>query len=315
MSGLTLFTWPKSFSDPLIARIQRNAVRSWLKLHPQPAILVFGNEPGTAEYCAEFGVRHIRDEMETIHGAVTLRDLANKAETLSDTAFYCFVNADIILTNDLLAAVDAVSKELPDFLLGGSPWNLEVPGELDFDAGWENDLKRRALEEGELRGYNCSDFFVYRKGYMKSAPPLLIGRNHVDNGMMWFTRNRGAALVDGTTGAICVHQNHHYKHIGGQQVRPRGGREELWNEQCVGGRSNLFTWANATHHYTSGGVQPYLAGRLWRWGLFSTRNKVIYCVVWGPIARLTRPLRRLLGWTNPRSAASAPDAVREVSRH
>lgn len=298
--GLTIYTWPKSFCDPHIARIQRNAMRSWMHLTPRPAILVFGNEPGVAAFCGESGLRHVPDELAGIHGAVSIRELADKVEALSQTPFYCFVNADIILTNELIAGMNAVSGRFPSFLMGGSPWNLEVLTDLDFESGWDRELKQRALNEGEPRGYNCSDFFLYRRGYLRRAPPLLIGRNHVDNGLMWFTRKQGAALVDATTGALSVHQNHHYRHIGGEFVRPKGGEDALWNERCVGGKRHLFTWANATHHYTPSGIRPYLAGKLWKLGAFSWQAKLINRLVWVPLARITAPVRTLLGARNPR---------------
>ena len=57
----TIFSAPKPFLDPHIARIQRNAIASWLRLGEDVEILLVGDEPGLAEAGAEFGVRVLRD--------------------------------------------------------------------------------------------------------------------------------------------------------------------------------------------------------------------------------------------------------------
>ena len=57
---ITLFTLPKPFVGH-IGMIQRNAIQSWTRLHPDIDILMFGSEQGTAEIAAEFGIRHFPD--------------------------------------------------------------------------------------------------------------------------------------------------------------------------------------------------------------------------------------------------------------
>lgn len=55
----TLFTIPKAFADH-IGVIQRNAIGSWARLQrenqPRPEIILFGNDPGTAEISRELGL-------------------------------------------------------------------------------------------------------------------------------------------------------------------------------------------------------------------------------------------------------------------
>ena len=55
---LTIFATPKPFRGH-IAVIQRNAIRSWTLLRPACEIILMGNDEGTAEIAAEFGVRHV----------------------------------------------------------------------------------------------------------------------------------------------------------------------------------------------------------------------------------------------------------------
>ena len=48
MTLLTLFSAPKPFTDPHIALIQRNAIRSWTLL-PDVEVILLGEETGLAE--------------------------------------------------------------------------------------------------------------------------------------------------------------------------------------------------------------------------------------------------------------------------
>jgi hypothetical protein len=56
---ITLFTCPKPFTNPHIAMIQRNAIRSWKELGDRVEIVLLGEEDGLAEAAQELGVRHI----------------------------------------------------------------------------------------------------------------------------------------------------------------------------------------------------------------------------------------------------------------
>src|SRR5712691_10486867 len=57
---LTIFATPKPFRGH-IAVIQRNAIRSWTLLRPACEIILMGNDGGTADIAAEFGVRYVPD--------------------------------------------------------------------------------------------------------------------------------------------------------------------------------------------------------------------------------------------------------------
>lgn len=304
MSLLTLYTWPKPFTEPHIATIQRNAVRSWLQLEPKPRIVVFGNEPGVKEFCSAFDLRRADGAINVIDGTVRIRDLAAKAEEASDSPFYCFINADIVLTGSIMQALASVSERFPRFLLGASPWNVNITEDLTFPPGWEADMERRARAENDLRSRVSSDFFLYPKGYLERAPGVLVGRPYVDNGLMWFTREQGDPLVDGTPGILSVHQNHHYKHFGEKAERKGETPGAHFNIKALGGRGRLYTWSNATHHYTGSGIQPYRAGRICRWSTHAVGGplyaKVFNRIIWKNLARGTGPVRRALGVVNAR---------------
>ncbi len=54
---ITFFTTAKPFRGH-DGVIQRNALKSWKLLHPDAQVILFGDEEGAAEVCAEFGIRH-----------------------------------------------------------------------------------------------------------------------------------------------------------------------------------------------------------------------------------------------------------------
>ena len=94
---LAFYAWPKPFTKPHIATIQRNAIRSWQLLEPRPDILLFGNDPGIAEAARELGVQHIPEGPPLVDSVPRVKDLAAAAEQLSTAPFLCFINADITL--------------------------------------------------------------------------------------------------------------------------------------------------------------------------------------------------------------------------
>ena len=59
---LTIFTTAKPFHGQ-IAVIQDNAIQSWTLLRPECEIILFGDEEGTAEAAAKFGINHIASSM------------------------------------------------------------------------------------------------------------------------------------------------------------------------------------------------------------------------------------------------------------
>ena len=50
---LTIFAIPKPFQGH-VSIIQRNAIQSWTKLHPDCEVILLGDEPGTGTVAAEF---------------------------------------------------------------------------------------------------------------------------------------------------------------------------------------------------------------------------------------------------------------------
>jgi len=269
---LTIFACPKPFTDPHIAMIQRNAIRSWTLLDLKPRVVLFGDEPGVAGICRELGLEHVPDVARNEFGTPLLNDVFAKAEQRTTGRYLCYVNADIILMSDFARVVRSLADfrhrvRLPGgrLLLGGRPWDVPVTEPQEFRPGWEADMRRLAGERGKLRSEWSCDYFVFAKGTWKYLPPLALGRVYFDNALLFLCRRRGGWLVDATTAVTAVHQQHEYAaHLGGDMYFKNP--EAVRNAELAGGEERVLTWSNATHRYTPDGLRFFL------WGFRSVWN-------------------------------------------
>jgi hypothetical protein len=290
--SLTIFAIPKRF-EGLFGLIQGNAVRSWAALSPRPEIILLGSDAGTAEMAAEVGARHLPEVAASPSGAPRLDDVLRKGQLEARTDLVCFVNADIVLTPQWLAAVAVTAAARPRFLMVGRRWNLDVLAPLPFDrAGWCDELTSDARSRGQLATNMYIDYFVFPRGMLMDIPPFVIGRPGYDNWLLWSVRKRGIALVDATLAAPVIHQNHDYSHIKADRTTA-GGQDAYWrgedtrkNAELCGPWTQHYTTDHATHVVRDGALQPALARRYLDARIETARRRVV---------DLTRPVRRVLG--------------------
>ena len=107
MTLLTLFSAPKPFTDPHIAMIQRNAIRSWTLL-PDVEIILLGAEEGLAQAAKEFGVKHLPDVERNESGTPLISSMFQLAQENSHSDLLCIINTDMILVSDFLEAANFV---------------------------------------------------------------------------------------------------------------------------------------------------------------------------------------------------------------
>jgi hypothetical protein len=222
----TLFTTPKPFRGH-IATIQRNAIRSWTLLRPQPEIIVFGDEEGAAEIAHKLGLRHVADVARNEYGTPLLSDLFAKARGMANHELLCFINADIILMSDVVAAIQRVP--FPQFLMSGQRWEVDIDQDWDYSAGWEGRLRAYVHESGRLRAPNAMDYFVFPGNLEIELPPFAVGRIGWDNWFISYARKRKVAVIDASEAVMAVHQNHDYAHIRGDTAGEPGGMQ-AWTQ-------------------------------------------------------------------------------------
>jgi hypothetical protein len=251
MPLITLFSAPKPFTDPHIAMIQRNAIRSWTLL-PDVEIILLGEEDGLAEAARELGVKHIPTVVRSESGAPLISSMFQLARENSNSGLLCIVNADMILMPDFVEAAGKVKGQRSEFVLLGQRWDLDVTQHLDFTTGWESRLRNTVHATGILHRPAGSDFFLFPNSCYTNLPPFAIGRAGWDNWMIYKARREGWAVIDCTPSIMIVHQNHDYSHLpDGKSHYEHPETNE--NIRLAGGQANIrYTILDSTHRLVDG---------------------------------------------------------------
>lgn len=261
--ALTIGTTCKPFRGAA-ERIQRNALASWVHLAPRPEVIVFGDEPGVAEICAELGARQVPGIERSEAGTPLVSALVEGLEREAKSDVLALVNADILLTSGLYDAVRHVGERFDRWLLIARRWDLNLDELLDFTASdWEECLVRRARTEGVLvPRFHGVDVFVFPRGAWgaEPLPPFAIGRGRWDSGILYQARRRRLAVVDATAAAPNIHQNHDYSHHPDAARGVLKGPEAVGNKALLGGEAFIFSALNATHLLDEHGLRP---NRVW----------------------------------------------------
>src|SRR5574338_847212 len=156
-ADLTIFTAPKPFTDPHIALIQRNAIRSWINLGPRVEVILLGEEHGLAEFAAEHGLVHIREVSCSPAGTPLVSSMFALARQHSHSPLLACVNADILLMPDFVEGALSAARLAEKFLLVGQRYDLDVREPLEFQPDWPVRLRQRAQTQGNLHRASGSD--------------------------------------------------------------------------------------------------------------------------------------------------------------
>src|SRR5688572_11477647 len=181
MPLISLFSAPKPFTDPHIATIQRNAIKSWALLLDVEVILL-GEEVGLAEAARELSVKHISTVKSNQSGTPLISSMFQLARENSHSDLLCIINADMILMSDFIEAVRGSRLRSPrrrrrdEFVLLSQRWDLDINTPLDFTPGWERQLESTVRTQGILHRPAGSDFFLFPKTCYIDVPDFAIGR-------------------------------------------------------------------------------------------------------------------------------------------
>jgi hypothetical protein len=284
---LTICAVAKPFQGH-IAVIQRNAITSWTKLSPRPEVILFGTEQGTAEIARESGLVHIPGVARNGHGTPLLADILERAEKHGSGNVFAYVNADIILPREFTSAIEKVCETFDKFLAVGRRTNIEVNEPIKFAEGWEEMLKARLRNEGQLESHTGIDFFVFPRGTYREVPPLAIGRIWFDQWCIKYALKNGLPVVDLTRFAPIAHQVHDYNHVaGGRELGTYGGVEAEENLKHYGERPHRYTILSATHQMTETGE---ICRVFWKRELAAVRE-----FLWEVFVHRTVGVRKKLG--------------------
>jgi hypothetical protein len=261
---LTIFSIPKPFREEF-AVIQRNAIQSWRLLHSDCEVILFGTEEGTAEIAAELNMRHVPEVARNEYGTPLVNDIFDQAQNLARHSVLCYVNADIILMGNFLAALHRI-MDRPRFLMIGQRRDVDIQEPWDFaDPNWETNLRNHAKSEGECHQPFGVDYFAFSRGLYQDIPPFAIGRYYWDHWLVYSALASGVPVFDATPATVVIHQNHGYS---SRQVMssPESARNlELAHACTVGGEFLMFPAQSATWIIGHNGVRPALTlVHLWR---------------------------------------------------
>lgn len=211
--GVTIFAVPKAFKGHNNI-IQRNAIRSWLNLSTKPTVMLMGNDAGTAEICEEFGLLHVPDLCCNDFGTPKLDDIFFKAQETANTEVICYSNADILIFDDLMRAIDIASQKFENFLLVGARLDYDITEELDFSQPDAiASVFDAALKNGVMHAPTGMDYFAFKPGLWPHIPPFALGRIAWDSWLLHDALRQNMPVIDCTGFFIPVHQNHGYSHV------------------------------------------------------------------------------------------------------
>jgi hypothetical protein len=312
MTLMTLFAAPKPFTDPHVATIQMNALSSWCRL-ADTDILLMGDEKGLDQAASRLGARVVKDIRKNDLGTPLISSMVDAARRYGSGDLLCLINADMIVTRDLVEAALKVTGHLDKFVVLGRRWDVDIEAEIDFSEDWESQLRWRVEQTGSLHGPAGSDFFVFPRSCYPTIPDFAVGRAGWDNWMIYKARQEGWPVIDCTLSVMIVHQNHDYSHLPGG-VPHYSVPESNENVRLAGGQAPVrYTVLDSTHVLQNGVLaQPPLSFARSLRGLELFLRSVFSFLPSEKLEALARPkrwrkrLQRLLGRRDSGSNSSSP---------
>lgn len=249
---ITIFSIPKPFAGH-IGIIQRNALESWTRLGSVCEVILFGDDEGVAEAADEFGVRYVSEVAKNEYGTPLLDSVFEKAQELAKHDKMCYVNGDIILLSDIVKATCEIKFD--KFLMVGQRWDVDIDKLLDHKSSdWEKELRVFVKAHGQLHPPTGSDYFIFPKGALGKLPPFAVGRPGWDTWVIYRGRKLGIPVIDGSSSATVIHQNHDYGHVSGGDGKSWKGPEGDTNIDIMGGWDYVFTLRDTNWVHIDGRV-------------------------------------------------------------
>lgn len=254
MSNITIFTAPKAFTDPHINIIQRNAIQSWKNLGPRVEVFLIGDEEGMGEAAIDLGVRQLPDVVRNDLGTPLVSSIFTLVREASSHEIMIYLNADIILLPESLEIVDAVQKQVKNFLLVGRCWDLDIENEIDFSGDWIKDIEQKLSEAVKLRGETAIDYFIFPCNLFIDIPPFAIGRAGWDNWMIYHADQQPWPVIDITSSNRVIHQSHDYSHLPDGMIH-YDLEESYRNVKLAGGMRSSFDLLDVQLIYKDNRIQ------------------------------------------------------------
>jgi len=178
-----------------------------VRLKPLCEVILCGDEEGVAARAKTYGIKHILDVRCNEYGMPLLDSVFEEAQEVATTPVMWYVNADIILFDDLIVAVRRTLFQ--DFLAIGSRWDVDVAERLDWNDPACGAKVRSYVETSGIKQIPWAiDYFVFPRGSpLGDLPPFAVGRAGWDNWLISRALRLTIPVVDLTQAVMAVHQN------------------------------------------------------------------------------------------------------------
>ena len=281
---ITIFSSLKPVSVPFADNVQRNAIQSWLALDLPCEIILLGDDEGTAEIAAEYGIRHHPDILYHENRLPLVGSIFARAQEMATFDLMMYINSDMILINDFVATlhkiVEYYKNRTRPFLAVGRRTNVKLTERLDFnDPGWETSLRAEAKQHGWLATIRMMDYFIFQKGpWPGKIPAFTLGANYFDNYLMGSAFARGMDVIDTTEGITAIQQEYYNRRSEANIFKRFRSPEverlrNLYRQGFYFTLDYLFTTDQANLKYTSNGIRKRL---------FNLYYIVIFISIHGP---------------------------------
>jgi hypothetical protein len=254
MKKLTIFTAPKPFVDPHIDLIQHNAIRSWLQMGNDVEVFLMGDDLGIADAAHELQVKHVPDVKRNEQGTPLISSIFNRANDLSQANLLMFINTDLLLFPETKDLALELQKDVPEFMLIGQRYDLDIDQKLEFSNTWPQKLRDDVQQGGRLHPLGGSDYFIFPRGLFHTIPNFAVGRAGWDNWMIYHGITQGWQVVDATPSLIVIHQNHDYGHLSGDRGHQRHP-ETMKNLELAGGMRKMYSLLDVQYQLINGRIQ------------------------------------------------------------
>ena len=244
---ITLFTTFSSHvhNDTEKYLVHNNTINNWASLKPDVNLILFTNDSEIKQIVKDAGWDLIVAANETSERPPVLKDLFLTAMNSFNTPWYGYANGDILFMDDFINTI----KEINDIfgadkrvLVTGRRTNVENLTS-DIDATDFTELRKFALEHGQLYKTDAEDFFVTSRVFpWNDTLPVVIGRPAYDN---WLSGHARCALksivIDVTETVVAIHQTTSY-----------GGNIESYKSQNPYVNFELFKQLNLKPNFIAG---------------------------------------------------------------
>jgi len=207
--SVILFSTPRPF-EGLYSIIQFNAMTSWAKAGARVALFGDREHEGDAaiSLAESLGFEIVPVRQRSERGVPLVSDLFQQAANMAEVSVY--VNADIIVFDDVLPAIERAAGEFESALLVARRWNVQVLDYLAFEPDWQAALWDKVQQQGSKMVECAIDLFGMKgEVYQNRRPPdYVLGKYTWDNGLLGMARRRDIPVVDITPCCTIVHQSH-----------------------------------------------------------------------------------------------------------